>query len=149
MASLPTTTEVEQLLKTFFRREIDISTTAAPAAPLLYAGSYVSGDGSTVAAVRADIGFAASSSAAFALIPAGVAKENIQSGKLDETFTELYAEVLNVLSRLFANRDNDRVTLSQKDIGQGTLASGNEKEALHIAVDVDGYAPGKLSFYLL
>jgi hypothetical protein len=149
MASLPTTTEVEQLLKTFFRREIDISTTAAPAAPLPYAGSYISGDGNTVATVRSDIGFAASSSAAFALIPAGVAKENIQSGKLDETFTELYAEVLNVLSRLFANRDNDRVTLNQKDIGQGTLASGNEKQALHIAVDVDGYAPGKLSFYLL
>lgn len=149
MASLPTTAEVEQLLKTFFRREIDISTTAAPATPLPYAGAYVSGDGSTVAAVRADIGFAASSSAAFALIPAGVAKENIQSGKLDETFTELYAEVLNVLSRLFANKDFDRVTLSQKDIGQGTLGSGNEKQALHIAVDVDGYAPGKLSFYLL
>ncbi|MDP1539642.1 MAG: hypothetical protein U0998_07415 [Moraxellaceae bacterium] len=149
MASLPTISEVEQLLKTFFRREIDVSTTAAPAVPLSYAGAYVSGDGSMVAAVRADIGFAASSSAAFALIPAGVAKENIQSGKLDETFTELYAEVLNVLSRLFANRDNDRVTLSQKDIGQGTLASGNEKQALHIAVDVDGYAPGKLSFYLL
>ncbi len=149
MASLPSVTEVEQLLKTFFRRDIDVSAVAAPAAPFPYAGQYVSGDGVAVAMVRADIGFAASSSAAFALIPAGVARENIQNGQLDEVFSELYAEVLNVLSRLFANKDYDRVTLNQKDIGQGTLPAATEKQALHIAVDVDGYAPGKLSFYLL
>lgn len=149
MASLPALTEIESLLKTFFRRDLEVSSGTAPASPGLYAGTYVCGDGREVAAVRADLAFAASSAAAFALIPARVAQESISAGQLDEVLSEIYAEVLNVLSRLLANRDSQRVTLKRKDIGDGSLSGVVSDDALHVSVDVDGYACGRLSFYLL
>lgn len=149
MAALPSVSDATHLLKGLFRRGVDVSDTAAPPAPFPFVGTYVDQDDQPCAQIRSDIGFAASSAAAFAQIPAGVVKESVANKVLDETLAEIFGEVLNVLSRLLANRDSERVKLADKDVsGAGSTPLPTIGQALHLFVDVDGYAAGRISLYV-
>lgn len=151
---LPTLNDVAQTLSAFVRREVHV-TAAKPGGDghLPLAGIYHDGNRKLVVACMADVGFAASSSAAFALIPARVAAESATSQKLDESLAEIFGEVLNVMSRLFTHHENSRVTLQSTVMpGQplpAVLGSLSRESCLDLLVDVEGYGKGRLILCLL
>jgi len=151
---LPSPEEVAQTLSAFVRRDVYVSIQKqAGDGHLPLAGLYHDGHQKLVVACMADIPFAASSAAAFALIPARVAAESASMQKLDESLAEIFAEVLNVMSRLFTHHDNARVTLAEKVLpGQplpAELASISNENCLDLIVDIDGYTKGRLTLCLL
>jgi len=151
---LPSLNDVAQTLSAFVRREVHV-TAAKPGGDghLPLAGLYHDGNRKLVVACMADVGFAAATSAAFALIPARVAAESAASQKLDESLAEIFAEVLNVMSRLFTHHENARVTLQQTVMpGQplpAVLGSLSREGCLDLVVDVEGYGKGRLILCLL
>jgi len=151
---LPSLGDVAQTLSAFVRREVHV-TAAKPGGDghLPLAGLYHDGNRKLVVACMADVGFAAASSAAFALIPARVAAESAASQKLDESLAEIFGEVLNVMSRLFTHHENARVTLQQTVMpGQplpAVLGSLSRESCLDLVVDVEGYGKGRLILCLL
>lgn len=153
-SKLPSLETVAQTLKAFVRREVTVTASAKPGVGLLpLGGIYHDGSQQPVAACLSDVTFAAASSAAFALIPARVAAEAAAAKKLDEALSEIFAEVLNVLSRLFTSHDNDRVTLRDKFLPPqplpAQLASVAPEQCLDLDVDIDGYGKGRLVLCML
>ena len=131
---LPSPEEVAQTLSAFVRRDVYVSIQKqAGDGHLPLAGLYHDGHQKLVVACMADIPFAASS--------------------LDESLAEIFAEVLNVMSRLFTHHDNARVTLAEKVLpGQplpAELASISNENCLDLIVDIDGYTKGRLTLCLL
>jgi len=154
MNKLPSLETVAQTLKAFVRREVEVTRSSKPGAGLLpLGGLYHDGHQQPVAACMADVSFAASASAAFALIPARVAAESAAAKALDESLAEIFAEVLNVLSRLFTSHDSERVTLRDKFLPPqalpAQLASVGPDQCLDLDVDIDGYGKGRLVLCVL
>jgi len=152
--ALPSTDVVEQTLSAFVRREVFVKASPAGGAPLQFAGVYHDSSQQLVAVCFADNAFAATSAAAFALIPAPVAREAAASGKLDESLVEIFAEVLNVLSRLFTSNDSQRITLRDKYLTAGSvpadiMACASGPNSLDLLVDIDGYGKGRLVLGLI
>jgi len=151
---LPSLEDVAQTLSAFVRREVYV-TAAKPGGDghLPLAGLYHDGNKKLVVACMADVAFAASSSAAFALIPARVAAESASAQKLDESLAEIFGEVLNVMSRLFTHHESTRVTLQDMVMpGQplpAVLASLSGEQCMDLVVDIDGYGKGRLILCLL
>ncbi|MEL0027410.1 MAG: hypothetical protein VW625_01895 [Perlucidibaca sp.] len=146
---LPSLDTVAQTLRAFVRREVTVTPAARTGAGLLpLGGLYHDGQQRPVAACLSDVGFAAASSAAFALIPARVAAESATAKRLDESLAEIFAEVLNVLSRLFTSHDDARVTLAAKFLPPqalpAELASLGPDQCLDLDVEIDGYGTGRL-----
>lgn len=151
---LPSIEDVAQTLSAFVRREVYV--TAAKSCGdghLPLAGIYHDGNKKQVVACMADVAFAATSAAAFALIPARVAAESAAAQKLDESLAEIFGEVLNVMSRLFTHHESTRVTLQEMVMpGQplpAVLASLNSEQCMDLVVDIDGYGKGRLILCLL
>jgi len=152
--ALPSNDVVEQTLSAFVRREVFVKVAPPGGAPLKFAGVYHDSSHQLVAACFADVAFAAASAAAFALIPAPVAREAAASGTLDESLTEIFAEVLNVLSRLFTSNDSQRITLRDKYLASGSIpadvqACASGPNSLDLLVDIDGYGKGRLVLGLI
>lgn len=150
MSIIPGVDVVAQTLKTLLRRKVTVTQVTAPMpAHTPIVGVYKAGDGALVAACLCDVSFAAYSGAAFSLIPGRVAEESIRAGRLDEALEDNYGEVLNVLSRLFAGYDNQRVTLAQRVFPPAPLsaevADADPARGLDVSVDIDGYGEGVLS----
>lgn len=152
-SKLPALETVAQTLKAFVRREVEVTLAPAGSVSLPLAGIYHDGSQRPVAACLSDITFAATSAAAFALIPARVAAESTAARALDESLSEIFAEVLNVMSRLFTSHDSERVTLREKFLPPqalpaqlGMIAAGDR---LDLAIDIDGYGRGRLVLCLL
>lgn len=151
---LPSPEAVAQTLSSFVRRDVYVSQNKQPGdGHLPLAGLYHDGHQKLVVACMADVAFAASSAAAFALIPARVAAESAAAKKLDDSLAEIFAEVLNVMSRLFTHHDNVRVTLAEKVLpGQSLpaeLATLSNENCLDLIIDIDGYTKGRLILCLL
>lgn len=152
--SLPSLDVVAQTLQAFVRREVTVTMAPAGGAGLLpLAGIYHDGSQQPVAACLSDVPFAAASAAAFALFPARVAAEAAAAKLLDESLAEIFAEVLNVLSRLFTSHDSQRITLRDKFLPPqalpAQLAALRPEDCLDLAVDIDGYGKGRLLLCLL
>lgn len=152
MPSLPTPDAVSQTLSTFLRREVFVREVPVNARPPVL-GIYKSSSGAPVAVCASDIAFAAFSSAAFALIPVPVARDSVKAGALEEGLGEIFAEVLNVLSRLFASHEGVRVTLMQTVFPPAPLPPSGSQPApggeLGLEIDIDGYGKGLLVLGLL
>jgi hypothetical protein len=150
MASLPTADIVADTLSKMLRRTVRAKTTPAKASLAKLAGLYRSKDDTPVAACMTDIPFAAYSGAAFSMIPADAAKDSIKAGALDEGMQDNFAEVLNMLSRLFADQGNHRIALQAKsfppaalpELASKALSGGGKK--LDLEIDIDGYGKGLL-----
>lgn len=152
MHKLPTTDAVALTLTTFLRRKVQVAATTTPdRLPIL--GLYRSTAGHDVASCESDVAFAAITAAAFALIPAAVAQESVKAGQLDESLQEIYGEVLNVLSRLFADTEGMRITLSSTTFPPSPLPESMSQRpaggVVSFEVSVDGYGKGLLSLGLL
>lgn len=153
-SKLPSLEVVAQTLKAFVRRDVTVKAVPAQGAGLLpLGGIYHDGNQRPVAACLSDVSFAAGSAAAFALIPARVAAEATAAKALDESLAEIFAEVLNVLSRLFTSHDSERITLREKFLPPqalpAQLASVAPGDCLDLTVDIDGYGQGRLVLCLL
>jgi hypothetical protein len=112
MIKLPTAFQVGECIRKITRRETSVTLLAKPgAAKLLYGGTFHGGDRTVMAMCAADIAFAAYSGAALSLIPGESAQERVKAGVLDEMLQENFAEVLNVLTRIFVVPETTRVAL--------------------------------------
>lgn len=151
---LPNADQAARQLKLLLRRAVDVSVVPAPAkGALALAGQYRCDDGGVVGHCAADLAFAARAGAAFSLIPADAAADAIKQRALDDTLRENFAEVLNVVSRLFVPTQGQRVTLRETFLPP----TAPPAEALPVAgtpggvcfkVDIDGYGEGLLSLRL-
>lgn len=153
-SKLPALDTVAHTLRAFVRREVTVTPSARPGAGLLpLGGIYHDGHQQPIAACLSDVTFAAASSAAFALIPPRVAAEAAAAKALDESLAEIFAEVLNVMSRLFTSRDDERVTLRDKFLPPqplpAQLANVTQDQCLDLDVDIDGYGKGRLVLCVL
>jgi hypothetical protein len=156
MLNLPTAQQLAQSIGTLLRREVEAKAVPLPGPGKLIAGGlYHDGTGKAIATVAVDLTLAACSGAAFSLIPAEAALECVRNKALDETLQENFAEVLNVMSRLFPSTTNDRVTLQTTYFAptalpaQATAAPVAPIKGAHFEVDIDGYAKGLISLRLL
>jgi hypothetical protein len=152
MHKLPTADAVALTLTTFLRRKVQVAAAITPdRLPIL--GLYRSTADHNVASCECDVAFAAITAAAFALIPAAVAHESVKANQLDESLQEIYGEVLNVLSRLFADTDGVRITLSSTTFPPSPLPESMSQRpasgVVSFEVSVDGYGKGLLSLGLL
>jgi hypothetical protein len=112
MIKMPTAFQVSDCVRRLTRRETTVTVLAKPAAAQLpYAGTFHSGDREVIAMCAADLAFAAFAGATLSLIPAESAQERIRTGALDEMMQENFAEVFNVLSRIFVVPETTRMAL--------------------------------------
>lgn len=152
MKALPTADAVEKMLSTFLRREVFVKEAPIPdRLPIL--GFYRGEGPQNIAVCECDVAFAAFSAAAFALIPAAVAKESVADGRLEEMLEEIYGEVLNVLSRALADTDGGRITLTEKVFPPApipeSMAQRPQGGEIGFQVEIDGYGKGMLALGIL
>ncbi|MEO6699188.1 MAG: hypothetical protein ABIR53_05990 [Paraperlucidibaca sp.] len=152
MQSLPSAEAIALTLSTLLRRKVQVTQASVPdRLPIL--GFYRSTADHDVAVCESDIAFAAHAAAAFALIPASIAQESVKAGVLDEGLQEIFAEVLNVLSRVFADTDGMRITLTSKVFPPSDIPAQMTKcpagGEVGFEVSIDGYGKGFLGLGLL
>jgi hypothetical protein len=111
-------------------------------------GLYVDDHDRLIGACISDIPLAATTGAALAMMPASVAKEAVDSGKLEEGLRDNYYEVVNILSRLLNGPSVPHLRLTElvdgvpEDVIKLIERAKGQK---HYDVTVVGYAGGKMS----
>lgn len=150
---LPTAIEIERHLHKLVHREVSCAA-KPPKSPIkpVAAGLYHGGDGRVIAACAADLPLAACLGACLSIMPSEVAQDAIRAGRLDEILAENFAEVLNVVSRLFTRPLDGRVALLKAIVDPAAvpgelapLATGT-KQAL-FSVEIEGYGSGMFSLW--
>lgn len=142
-------------MRKLVRRECGVTVLAKPGpAKLLYGGTFYSGTKTPIAMCAADLAFAAYAGAALSMLPGDVANDQIKTGALDEILEENYAEVLNVLARIFVVEDTTRMTLLEAIMPPKVMPSGlvTEGEPVKIRradyeIKVTGYGKGTLALW--
>lgn len=110
-------------------------------------GLYVDDKDRLIGACIADIPLAATTGAALAMMPAAVAKEAVDAGKLEEGLRDNYYEVVNILSRLLNGPSVPHLRLTEvvdgvpEDVLQMVEQAKGRK---HYDVTVVGYAGGNM-----
>jgi hypothetical protein len=110
---------IQEAVAEFLGSLLDLGTAATKVSPptIEADGSHVIGAlcddlGRIAALVTADLGFAASSGAALAMIPATAAREAVKRGALDETLLENFQEVCNVTASLLNTPSTPHLRMS-------------------------------------
>ena len=155
MIKMPSAFQVSDCIRRITRRETSAKVLARPsAAKLLYGGTFHGGDKAVNAMCAADLAFAAYTGAALSLIPAEAAQDRVKAGALDEMLAENFAEVLNVLTRIFVVPETERVALLEAVLPPrtvpATLESGGAPATVLRAdyeVDIRGYGVGHLALW--
>jgi len=156
MIKMPSAFQVSECVRRLTRRESEVTVLAKPSATvkLPYGGTFHGGDRAVVAMCAGDLAFAAFTGAALSLIPAESAQERIRTGVLDEMMQENFAEVLNVLSRIFVVTETTRMTLLEPILPPcavpTTLAPGVAATSILRAdyeIDIGGYGLGHLALW--
>ncbi|RYE66290.1 MAG: hypothetical protein EOO79_07050 [Oxalobacteraceae bacterium] len=155
MIKMPSAFQVSDCVRKLTRREATVTVLAKPAAAkLAYAGTFHSGDRAVIAMCAADVAFAGYTGAALAMIPADSAQERVRSGVLDEMMQENFAEVLNVLSRIFVVPETERMTLLKPIFPPCAVPARLEPSVAFTSIlradyeiDIDGYGVGHLALW--
>jgi len=154
MSSIPSVEIVTNVFKSLLRRSVTVKELPSAAIPSnCSAGFYRVGDGTLAAACMADIALSAYAAAAFSLIPARVAADSVKMGVLEDGLDEIFAEVLNVASRLFTSHETHRITL-EKSVYPPAAIPTELSERLVVPgsffqVTIDGYGAGTLALFLM
>ena len=155
MLTLPTADKTARVLSGLLNRPVKAKPVASPSAPTMkFVSLFGCGDGQTGALCFADLPLAAHAGAALVMIPPDVAKESTRASDLDPMLAENFAEICNVLSRLFADDDSIRVKLEGTAFPPAALPEavaklyGAAKQKLDLEIAIDGYGTGKLSLRL-
>ncbi len=156
MTDLPNAIETAKLLTSTLRRTVKV---VAPKSPppidLLVGGHYLDGQKVLVAGCFADKALVNYAGAALSLIPADAAQDNLKQDALDEIVQENFAEVLNILSRLFDLANKSRIVLSTTEFPPTPRSAtseamlGNAAGRIDFDVTIDGYGQGRLTLALL
>ncbi|RZI54281.1 MAG: hypothetical protein EOP12_03745 [Pseudomonas sp.] len=155
MIKMPSAFQVSDCLRKITRRETSAKVLAKPsAAKLLYGGTFHCGDKAVSAMCAADVAFAAYTGAALSMIPAEAAQDRIKAGALDEMLEENFAEVLNVLTRIFVVPETTRMALLEPILPPralpATLTTGDASATVLRAdyeIDIRGYGVGHLALW--
>lgn len=110
-------------------------------------GLYVNDKNQLIGACISDIPLAATTGAALAMMPAAVAKEAVDAGKLEEGLRDNYYEVVNILSRLLNGPSVPHLRLTEvvDGVPEDVLQLAEKaKGRKHYDVTVVGYSGGKL-----
>ena len=156
MIKMPSAFQVSECVRRLTRRETETTLLARPSATvkLPYGGTFHGGDRAVVAMCAADLALAAFTGAALSLIPAESAQERIRTGVLDEMLEENFAEVLNVLARIYMVPESTRMTLLETIFPPRALPAtpepGNSSVMVLRAdyrIDIDSYGTGHLALW--
>lgn len=155
MIKLPTAFQVSECIRKITRRETAVMVLAKPGpAKLPYGGTFHGGDRTVIAMCAADIAFAAYSGAALSLIPGESAQERVKAGVLDELLEENFAEVLNVLTRIYVVPETARVALLEPIFPPRAMPQTLELEDVSATivradyqVDISAYGKGHLALW--
>lgn len=148
---LPNAIQVSQYWSKLLRRDIEVTDVRSPAmARLTHGATYHDGDNVVVGGCATDIDLAAYASAAFCLIPPDAARENIQKRALDDLLRETYAEMMNVMTRVFDAPVDTRIALLQTYLPPDALPASitgprtAPSKSAGFEVEIDGYGKGTL-----
>ncbi len=155
MLKLPTAFQVSECFRKITRRETSVTLLAKPGtAKLLYGGTFHSGDRTVIAMCAADIALAAYAGAALSMIPGESAQERVTAGVLDEMLQENFAEVLNVLTRIYVVPETARVALLEPIFPPNemprTLVLADPSAPIVRAdyeIEISGYGTGYLALW--
>lgn len=156
MIKMPSAFQVSECVRRLTRRESEVTLLAKPSATvkLPYGGTFHGGDRAVVAMCAGDLAFAAFTGAALSLIPAESAHERIATGALDEMLEENFAEVLNVLARIYVVPESARMTLLETVFPPRVVPATLEGAApgavvlrADYRIDIDGYGTGHLALW--
>jgi hypothetical protein len=151
----PTPAQIAAALTELLRRHVG----ATPANPALLppnarlVAEYRSlENGTLVACCICDMPFAARTGAALTVIPAPVAEEAIRAHRVEDTLSDNFREVLNVMTRFFLHRYKTRLQVGvlhfpgEKLDAALTLQIARPAARLDLAVKIAGYGDGIISF---
>ncbi|PWV63249.1 hypothetical protein [Plasticicumulans acidivorans] len=149
MLRLPSADAVVRMVSNLVGTKLTIVQQTVDDSALTICGLYSSGDTQNAAACLMDVPFGAYAGAALSMMPSDVASEYVKKGKLEEDILDNCAEVLNVVSRLFASSDAHRVTLATKsfgpdplpDVAATLLAKGSR---LALKLNIERYGAGSI-----
>lgn len=115
---------------------------------------FVDDDGELAALSWADVGFAAASAAALALVPVDKVQTALQENRLDDMLRDNYYEVINILSSLLNANPERHVRLTTthrigEDVPPGVEARAAGARAHSFNVEIDGYGSGEVHFLAL
>ncbi len=159
MSTLATASGVEavrSILEGLMLRKPEIRKSAPPPAgkPMVIA-IYKSADGKLAGVWAASVAFAASAGAALSLVPAALAEEAVRNNRLTGPVEENVREVFNIAGRLFAGRENHRVSLAEIILPPKAPPPEIAKlitappARLDIEIDVQGYPAGKATLVFM
>lgn len=151
MIRLPNAAQLSQYWTKLLRRDVEAKDMRAPVlSKFTHGGTYHDGTGTLIGGCATDIALAAYASAAFCLIPSDVAQESIQGRALDETLSETFAEMLNVMTRVFVAPADARIALLETCLPPAVLPAvitgprTAPATAAAFEVEIDGYGKGML-----
>lgn len=149
--TFPQDKEFAKTLSDLLGKEVKVKTVAS-AAPLkpteCFIGGYDDGKGTCEAGWLSDLPASVSLAAALTLVPAGVAKEAVQTKKVSSDLQDNVREVINIAANSFAGK---RVRLVEFRGLQEPLASNWQawmamaSRVVHFDVLVTGYIPGRIT----
>lgn len=152
---LPEPEDVRSVLNSLLGRDVTVARTTASSVALdakTVVGCYEREDGKIGGLVVSDLAVAAFGGAALALMPVGVAKENVADGVIEDNLLENFQEVLNVGVQWFTGKGNPRVVLAEvyadgnkvPDDVKLVMAAPNDRADFE--VEIAGYGGGTMRF---
>jgi len=153
---LPPAAELEKLLSGLLMRAVKVQKAPGegPGTPCAVA-VYRTDDPVQELAVVCDMPLAASLAAALSVVPAGVVKESVAAGGLDESLRDNFAEVMNVLARFVSTGAGRRFSLSRGTCPPEAVATqlldaaAGSDERRELSADISGYSSGRIAFCTL
>lgn len=149
---VPSSAELKKML--FDLVDKPITCTDSPIAPDAggpYVAIYQGRDGTPLAALAADLTFAASSAAALAMMPARLVEETKKEGTLPDSLLDVFREVANILSALLNTAYTPHVVLrrvvsdpSELDDAERGLLTAPRR--LQQVVEIKGFGTGYCGF---
>lgn len=153
---LPPPPELEKLLSGLLMRTVKVAKSPgeAPASPCTVA-LFRTDDPVLEVVVVCDVPLAASLAAALSVVPAGVVKDAVAAGRLDDSLRDNFAEVMNVLARFISTGAGRRFALDRvlcpQDAAEADMrkAAEGSDERRELSADVTGYTGGHIAFCTL
>ena len=153
-STVPSAMSVRELLERLLGRDVDTVACPPPVTATAVLGIYVCDRERMTAVLSLDLPLAAYLGSSLALLPPRVAQAAIADGGLTPDLVENVGEVLNVLAAVLNEHSDTHQRLYQTwlgaeapaDAAAHSKALGNR---LDLAVSVQGYGSGTLSFVLV
>ena len=150
--TLPKPHQIAETLQTLFNREVSVAVSRTPPKKpgRQFAAEFCTPEGEPAVLCLIDAVLACSAGAALALLPAGVANESARRPQPDARILDNLAEVMNVISGMFAGGGR-RVVLRRIHVSLDTLPPTSQPlrdsppGRLDLEIEIAGYGGGALT----